>query len=116
MTGKSFIYIFDKCFMYLNYKNTPARKGMISKDGIFLVLNEPSIYEFWKSLVKRARSKFFQSPGVSSFYMIIEGGNKSSERSISKLPVKIILKEPIKIIRMLSGKFKLIYSLEMEVN
>ena len=102
--------------MYLNYKNTPARKGMISKDGIFLVLNESSIYEFWKSNVKRVRSKFFQTPGVSSFYIIIEGGNKSSERSISKLPVKIILKEPIKIIRMLIRKFKLIYSFEMEVN
>jgi len=116
MTGKSFIYICDKRFMYLNHKNTPARKGIISKDGNFPVLNESSIYEFWKSHVKRVRSKFFQGPGVSSFYMIIEGGNKSSERSIPKLPVKIILKEPIKIIRMLIGKFKLIYSLEMEVN
>jgi len=102
--------------MYINYKNTPARKGIISKDSIFPVLNESSIYEFWKSHVKRVRSKFFQSLRVSSFYMIIEGGNKSSERSISRLPVKIILKEPIKIIRMLIGKFKLIYSLEMEVN
>jgi len=102
--------------MYLNYKNTTARKGIISKDGIFLVLNESSIYEFWKSHVKIVRSKFFQNPDVSSFYMIIEGGNKSSERSISKLPLKIILKEPIKIIRMLMGKFKFIYSLDMEVN
>ena len=102
--------------MYLNYKNTPARKGIISKDSIFLVLNESSIYEFWKSHVKKVRSKFFQSPGVSSFYLIIEGGNKSSERSTSKLPLKIILKVPTKIIRMSIGKFKLIYSLEMEVN